>query len=90
MSRNEEIWQSVIAYFKVKNDLSPAESKDDVAAYGFRAGMAVALLHPEYAQAFVRLLSSPLSPELDELASDDFIRAIPMEEVSDVVPPSQQ
>lgn len=89
MSRNEELWQLVIAYFKVKNDLSPDETKDDVAAYGFRAGMSTALLHPEYAQAFVRLLSGPLTSEMDELAADEFIRAMPMKEVSDVLPSGQ-
>lgn len=83
---NEEIWKLTVAYFKLKEKLGyPSE---DTAAYGFRFGMAVALKHPEYAQAFVRTLSSLLSDAVEGAIVDEFINAVPLRgELEDVMPP---
>ena len=86
ISQNEKIWRLVVAYFKGKKSLGyPSE---DLSAYGFRFGMSVAMKHPEYAQAFIRILSSPMSNLVEGTVADEFIEAVPLEgELEDVLPP---
>ena len=84
-SYREDIWRLTVAYFKSKDNLGYPPA--DASAYGFRFGMAVALKHPEYAQAFVRLLSSPMSNLVEGMIGDEFVETVPLEgELEDVVP----
>ena len=86
-SSSEEIWRLTIAYFKAKEGLGYPSG--DTAAYGFRFGMSVALRHPKYAQAFVRILSSQASNLVEGIIVDEFIDVVPLEgELEDVVPSS--
>lgn len=55
---------------------------------GMGFGMALGLRHPEYAQAYVRLMGVPPA----SATIDDFVEAVPIQvkgELEDAVPPSQ-
>jgi len=57
------------------------------ASLGLRFGMAVALRHPEYAQAYIQVTGLHTADPLEERAIQGFIEWVPMEgETEDVVP----
>ena len=60
------------------------------AAHGVRFGFAIAMRHPEYAQAFLKMTDIPIlrARGSEERCVNDFVRRVPIEGVSDVLPTS--
>ena len=90
-NNSSEVIRGVLAYFERKDpkgEIAPHYT----ASFGFRFGMAVALRHPEYAQAYARLIGASTLRHTEGAMIDAFVKEVPikLEGEPDVVSPSQR
>lgn len=92
MSQTDIVSTPTIEYFVGTESI--ARSVGPIAAtLGFRFGMAVALRHPEYAQAYTRMTADSRADAVEDEVVTNFINAVPIsmeEEPEDVLPSDQQ
>jgi len=81
---NDVVSMPTLHYFTLIGNVATLPG-DKGAAMGFRIGMALAMRHPEYAQAYLRMTNTP---DLDvngaeEEMLDGFVRLVPVTTVTE-------